>query len=265
MSNLYKFHTHPELLLGKGSPYIVPIIAYELAVQLHRMKAECEPEIEDTILKDPDLAAMYAYQTTKKRWPDDEDEEFILEFAKLPNAVGYAKLMDDGRHADLEKRLFTPPYDTRSMVKYAGATVTGPWPAMEEILIKSKAYLDVARYADDVINGRWYEGEHMLTDDAGELLGTPHLTEDIIFSIYNYATQVIKGRWEDAEDIFLALIRFDPKDKVGGIRWVMNYWEDVFIDRETNRQLPWPELRRELHRAGRREEVDEYDEWRDQE
>ena len=134
------------------------------------------PEFEHLFMDDPMYAAKYAVAIMKEPWP--EAEATIEQNVKSANF--YAKAL--GRElAALEQIALRSPIEA---VRYARNVRQGKWPEGEKaILTDPRAAVE---YAAKVI-GRWPEGESVIMQDPRAAL--------------DYARSVLHDRWPEAEQI----------------------------------------------------------------
>lgn len=162
---------------------------------------------------------LHARDILRGRWK--EKEPYILQEPHI--AVAYAKQIINGRWPELERVLLSGEARVEYLVDYALDVIKGRWPEAEPIIIESseigtpllyarhlqfkwpaleKRILSgadedwpvyITRYARDVIESRWPEGEKaLLTRDKG------------LHWIWNYTKKVLRTRWLEAEKALLA-------------------------------------------------------------
>jgi len=66
--NIYKYFTRPEQLDGYENRFRIPSLAYEAAQNGEITWKQAEPYI----MKDPELAYLYAFGNLNHRWPEAE-------------------------------------------------------------------------------------------------------------------------------------------------------------------------------------------------
>jgi hypothetical protein len=85
----------------------------------------------------------------------------------------------------LQKLQQLPPRTILDLLLYINKYVKHRWTEVEPLILQDP--LAIVGYTEDVIKGRWREGEWAMLDSRNAL------------SMFQYANQVIKGRWIEAE------------------------------------------------------------------
>jgi len=169
------------------------------------------PEVEPTIMEDPESAYDYARLIIKDRWPEAEPyikknigyykqyyDEFIRgkilksdnELKKMTKRKRAEYLYDYAINSKSRKRLDKKYEDIIKIFpdtayQYARNIIKGRWKEAEEFIIKNPEW--AYKYARSVIKGRWRKAEEYIMKDR--------------CYIYKYALNIIGGRWKEAESI----------------------------------------------------------------
>jgi len=115
------------------------------------------PEVEPTIMKDPQWACWYARDIIKGRWLEAEP---II--AKSPTwAYNYARDVIKGEWPEAEPFIAKSP---TWAYNYARDVIKGRWPEAEPIIMRDPKWAHF--YARDVIKGRWPEAEPIIMSDS---------------------------------------------------------------------------------------------------
>lgn len=141
----------------------------------------------------------------KKSWPNNLHVQYFLE-----------SLLITGERASEEKeKIIVDSNDVAIAIEYAKLVIRGPWPLLEEKLLKNKNISDILKYC--IIKGKWEQAEEIIkkTQYVFEygLRTNSELHENVFEEIrpstylnyhiiLNYHREIIKKRWFEFE-IFL--------------------------------------------------------------
>lgn len=157
MLNLFNYHSDPSSLTSyENRLKLIPELAYREA----RNKKQRIPELEPTILKDPQVVVNYIHSIIKQPWK--EAEPILM---KEPySAYEYAHHILKSRWKQAEPTILKSTY---TATLYAKEVIKNRWPELEKILLKIDPN-DVTEcldrlfiYFEDVVKESWPEAEEI--------------------------------------------------------------------------------------------------------
>jgi hypothetical protein len=150
--------------------------------------------LEKKIIKNPELAYVYARDVINKRWLEAEKgiakyPNLIYEYAK--NVIKNRWPQDEEIGKEAESNIIN---DKFSSYNYARFVIKDRFPEAESVLIKDPQYAYL--YAKDVLKGRWPQDEEIGQQAEEIIMKNPKFA-------YEYAKNIIKSRWPQAEPYIL--------------------------------------------------------------
>jgi hypothetical protein len=187
------------------------------------------PEAEAQIAKDPRLAVRYAKDVIKGRWPEAEKwmgvtdlhsaisyaadvlkqrwptlEEALLnqttDYNTVYNIILYINRVIKGRWLEAEPLIVK---DTNAMLRYAEKYVRGPWPEVEQTILRSNSETIFA-YITRVLKGPWPRFERAVLKAINKLTPASNEWRDVARIGFKYSRDIKNGSWPEFETLLSA-------------------------------------------------------------